>query len=105
MGHHSFVGILFFLESPHFDFSCGKGDGARTNLVRYYGIYETHNIEAVLVEMEEKLRAQDTGNKTWYEIFTAREMLRRVLFGVAILAFQQLSGANYFFCTPLPFPA
>jgi SP family sugar:H+ symporter-like MFS transporter len=51
-----------------------------------------------MAELQEKLGAeQAAGHHPWYEVFTGPRMLYRVLLGVAIQMFQQLTGANYFF--------
>lgn len=92
-------GILLFPESPRFEYRQGKIDSARTTVARFHGVPENHNkVNQELEEMREKLEAENQGgDHPWYEVFTGPRMMYRILLGVAIQAFQQLSGANYFF--------
>jgi len=49
-----------------------------------------------MLDLEEKLAEEDT--KTGLlEVFKGKRMMYRILLGVGIQAFQQLTGANYFF--------
>jgi len=46
--------------------------------------------------MKEKLDAENSGDP-WYKVFTGDRMAYRIFLGVALQAFQQLTGANFFF--------
>jgi len=50
-------------------------------------------------DIEEKLQEERSGaaTKSWKSAFTAPAMPRRLLLGVVLQMFQQLTGANYFF--------
>lgn len=91
-------GILFFPETPRFDFRNGKAEKARRTISKFYGVSENHKvINQQMSELQEKMEAEDAGgDHPWYEVFTGPRMLYRVLLGVAIQGFQQLTGANYF---------
>jgi SP family sugar:H+ symporter-like MFS transporter len=92
-------GILLFPETPRFHYSIGKIDHARTSIAKFHGVGENHKVvHQQMAELQEKLEAEESGgDHPWYEVFTGPRMFYRVLLGVAIQAFQQLSGANYFF--------
>ena len=93
------VGILFFPESPKFVYRLGRVDDARKTMTKLLGVSETHEkVAKELHEMKEKLDAEQlVGEQKWWEIFTAPCMVYRTLLGVALMAFQQLTGANFFF--------
>ncbi|KAL2062010.1 hypothetical protein VTL71DRAFT_6276 [Oculimacula yallundae] len=91
------VGILFFPETPRFDFRQGNIDQARKNIARLHGVSENHRVvRDQMLDLEEKLAAEET-TTGFLEVFKGKKMMYRILLGVAIQAFQQLSGANYFF--------
>merc|ERR1711964_325388 len=58
---------------------------------------ESHRVvRDMMLDLEEKLAEEDT--KTGIlEVFKGKRMMYRILLGVGIQAFQQLTGANYFF--------
>ncbi|KAJ5247592.1 hypothetical protein N7468_002575 [Penicillium chermesinum] len=93
------VGMLFFPESPRFDYRHNKVDAAMNNLAKIYGVPQNHRalqieFEEIKEKYEEEVR---NGNPTWMQFFKAPTMPRRVVVGVALQALQQLTGANYFF--------
>jgi MFS transporter, SP family, sugar:H+ symporter len=93
------IGIIFFPESPRYDYRYGRTAEARRTMSKLYGVSENH-IEIVreIDEIQEKLDAENVHkNQKWYEMFTAPRMTYRILLGVSLQALQQLTGANYFF--------
>ena len=60
---------------------------------------EKHKVINVQIDEmdQEMLRLEGAGKHPWYEIFTTRGMKYRIFLSISMLAFQQLSGANYFF--------
>lgn len=92
-------GIGFFPESPKYDFAQGRVSVARETMRKFYGVPSDHRcINDQMTEMEVKAAADARAPKaSWYIIFTGPSMLYRVLLGASLQAFQQLTGANYFF--------
>merc|ERR1712098_1031757 len=80
-----------------FDFRNGNIDKARKNIAKFHGVSENHRVvRDMMLDLEEKLAEEDT--KTGLlEVFKGKRMMYRILLGVGIQAFQQLTGANYFF--------
>jgi SP family sugar:H+ symporter-like MFS transporter len=97
------VGILFFPETPRFDFRKGKAERAKRTLCKVYGAPENHwSIYTQVEEIESKLRAEKTLVRTssareFIGMFKAPRMAYRILLGMVLQMFQQLTGANYFF--------
>ncbi|KAI5459061.1 general substrate transporter [Mariannaea sp. PMI_226] len=96
------IGILFFPETPRFDYSRGKVDRARETLCRVYGATPNHwAIHTQMEEIETKFRAEKIvkGNPftEFIGMFRAPRMAYRIFIGVTLQMFQQLTGANYFF--------
>lgn len=93
------VGMLFFPESPRYDYRHNKVDKAIDTLSKIYGIPRNHR--ALLLEFEEiKQKYEEEvrgGQISWMQLFRAPRMAYRVGVGVALQALQQLTGANYFF--------
>ncbi|KAF7714027.1 MFS-type Sugar/inositol transporter [Penicillium ucsense] len=90
-------GMLFFPESPRYDFRHGKVDRAQRTLAKLYGVPENH--VRILEELEE-IREQfemETEQQVWHEFITAPRMFYRIALGMALQSLQQLTGANYFF--------
>lgn len=95
-------GIIFFSETPRFLFRKGKVDKAKATMVRVYGVPETHySIAVELEEMRQKLagESQIKGNpvQEWFRMWKAPKMAHRIILGMGLQMFQQLTGANYFF--------
>ncbi|KAJ5627729.1 hypothetical protein N7490_009957 [Penicillium lividum] len=93
------IGMLFFPESPRYDYRHNKVEKALNNLSKIYGVPRNHRALAIEFEeikqkYEEEVR---NGVVTWKMLFTAPTMSYRVALGVALQALQQLTGANYFF--------
>lgn len=91
------IGMVFFPESPRYDFRKGRVDIARRTLANLYGVPENHKrIIQELDEIREQLEAESEEQK-WHEFFTGPKMFYRLLLGMVLQSLQQLSGANYFF--------
>lgn len=93
------TGILFFPESPKFIYRLGRVDDARRTMTKLLGVSENHEkVAKELREMKEKLDAEQSGGEQkWSEVFAGPRMAYRTMLGVALMAFQQLTGANFFF--------
>lgn len=93
------VGIMFFPESPRYDFRHGRVNNASKTMAKLYGVPETHRVVIEeLAEIREKhhdeLLCKD---QKWWDMFTGPRMAYRIVLGVVLQALQQLTGANYFF--------
>ncbi|OJJ79209.1 sugar porter family MFS transporter [Aspergillus glaucus CBS 516.65] len=75
-------GILFFPETPRFNFRQGRVDRAQSNLAKFYGIPENHTrILEEMGEIHEQLEAEITDQK-WTEFLTApRIFVTQVILG------------------------
>ncbi|KAJ3541164.1 hypothetical protein NM208_g4742 [Fusarium decemcellulare] len=96
------IGILFFPETPRFDYRRGHVDRARDTLCKVYGATPNHwAIHTQMEEIESKLKAEKTvkGNpiSEFVTMFRAPRMAYRIFIGMSLQMFQQLTGANYFF--------
>ncbi|KAI0013974.1 galactose permease [Xylariaceae sp. FL0662B] len=96
------LGILAFNETPRFDYRRGRVDEARNTLMRVYGAPENHYaVQVQLKEIESKLRAESQVKKgaigSMVQMLRAPRMSYRIALGMLLQAFQQLTGANYFF--------
>ncbi|KAL9103068.1 MAG: hypothetical protein Q9163_001866 [Psora crenata] len=93
------VGILFFPETPKHNFRKGKPEEAKKTMTRLLGVGDNHRKVAMeLKEMKEALEAEQAGGKRpWWEVFTGPRMAYRTTLGIVLQAFQQLTGANFFF--------
>ncbi|KAJ5757278.1 uncharacterized protein N7511_007460 [Penicillium nucicola] len=90
-------GMVFFPESPRYEFRHGKVDSARRTLSLLYGIPENHvRIIEEMNEIREQFEAESDEQK-WHEFITAPRMFYRIILGMVLQSLQQLSGANYFF--------
>ena len=92
-------GILLFPETPKHAFRQGRENEARSTMTRLLGVSDNHyKVEKELLEMKEALDAEHAGGKPrLYEIFTGPRMGYRTILGIVLQAFQQLTGANFFF--------
>ncbi|KAJ5717022.1 hypothetical protein N7488_002668 [Penicillium malachiteum] len=93
------VGMIFFPESPRYDYRHNKVEQALDNLSKIYGVPRNHRalqieFDEIKQKYEEEVR---NGQVTWVQLFKAPTMSYRVAVGVALQALQQLTGANYFF--------
>lgn len=97
------VGVWAFSETPRFVHRQGRVEEAQRTLTRVYGAPDNHY--AIFVQMEElesKMRAEKQQRKTnivgeMVDMFKAPRMTYRILLGIMLQMFQQLTGANYFF--------
>lgn len=95
------VCIMFLPESPRWDFRRGHVDAARRTIAKAYGVSENHReVVREMREIREKFEEENAGGVQhhWYEVVTGPRMTYRVLLGITLQIFQQLTGANYFFC-------
>lgn len=91
-------GMLFFPESPRYDFRNGNVDACRTNLAKFYGIPENHpRIVEEMDEIHDQYEADLSQEQKWHEFLTAPRMFFRIILGMVLQSLQQLTGANYFF--------
>lgn len=101
-------GILLFPESPRYDYRHGRKETARNTMSKLYGVPKTHRaVVHEILEVQEQLDAEKTaqgGWRGWIEMFQAPRMSHRIVLGVVLQAFQQLTGANYFFYYVRCFP-
>ncbi len=95
------AGILIFPETPRYLYRKGKKDEAKRVMLKVYGAQENHySVHVELEEIEAKLRAEAVHQgvvQEWINMFRAPKMAYRILLGIALQMFQQLTGANYFF--------
>jgi SP family sugar:H+ symporter-like MFS transporter len=92
-------GIIFFPESPRYDYRHGKVEAAKRTMTRLYGVSDNHRVVAEeLEEIKEKYEEELLhANQKWWEMFTGPRMPYRLVLGITLQALQQLTGANYFF--------
>ena len=94
-------GILFFSDTPRYLYRHGKTEESKRIMQKVYGAPPNHyTIHVELEEIEAKLRAE--ANKEgpvaeWFHMFRAPKMTYRIVLGMLLQMFQQLTGANYFF--------
>lgn len=91
------VGILLMPESPRFDIHHGRHERALRTMTKFYGVPLNHQAVAIETAEINKAIEASSGDHPWYEVFSGPRMLYRVLLGMSLQAFQQLTGANYFF--------
>ena len=95
------VGILFLPETPRYAYRKGRKEEAKRTMSRVYGAPPNHySIYTEMEEIEAKLQAESKkGNMLteWYDMIYAPRMGYRLLLGILLQMFQQLTGANYFF--------
>jgi SP family sugar:H+ symporter-like MFS transporter len=93
--------MLFLPETPRYAYRKGRAEEAKQTMMRVYGAPENHY--AIFVELEEieaKLKAESNKGNTfteWYEMMYTPRMGYRIILGMTLQMFQQLTGANYFF--------
>ncbi|KAL3477838.1 general substrate transporter [Aspergillus californicus] len=95
------IGIIFFPESPRYDYRHGRIDQAKRTMAKLYGVPQTHRvILQELIEIKEQLEAESAargGFQGLIKMFQGPRMRYRIVLGVVLQALQQLTGANYFF--------
>lgn len=99
------IGILFFPETPRFNYRKGRIEEAKATMYKVYGAPPNHySVHVELEEIEQKFRAESARNgpiQEWIQMLSAPKMGYRLLLGVLLQMFQQLTGANYFFVRSL----
>ncbi|PKY01318.1 general substrate transporter [Aspergillus campestris IBT 28561] len=95
------IGIIFLPESPRYDYRHGRIDQAKDTMSKLYGVPSNHRaIQDELAEIKQQLEAESGakgGWLGWLEMFQGPRMKYRICLGIVLQAFQQLTGANYFF--------
>ncbi|KAI5289647.1 hexose transporter hxt1 [Ascosphaera aggregata] len=93
------TGILCFPETPRFDYKKGNAERAKQTMMRFYGVPENHRILQIeLREIHEKNEEdKEVANEPFFAMFTAPGMFKRLVLGMALQMWQQLTGANYYF--------
>ncbi|EJP71045.1 hexose transporter [Beauveria bassiana ARSEF 2860] len=96
------IGILFFPETPRFNYRRGKTEEAVKTLCDVHGAPRNHYIIHIQVaEIESKLHAESKikmGHMAEFlSMLKAPRMLYRLFLGIGLQSLQQLSGANFFF--------
>ena len=96
------LGILLFPETPRYAYRYGRIEEAKRTLCKVYGAPDNHySIFVQLREIEEKLQAETRQSggmiSEFSGMFRAPRMPYRIALGMTLQAFQQLTGANYFF--------
>ncbi|KAG8527880.1 uncharacterized protein KY384_006796 [Bacidia gigantensis] len=93
------TGILFLPETPKHNFRLGKVEEAEDTMTKMLGVVPNHRkVHVELRQMKEAIEAERAGGApAFYEVFTGPRMLYRTTLGIVLQAFQQLTGANFFF--------
>ncbi|KAI9734048.1 MAG: hexose transporter hxt1 [Claussenomyces sp. TS43310] len=91
------IGMIFMPESPRWDIRRGNHDRGFNTMTKFYGVSRHHRVVDVEVREIDAAMQAASGDHPWYEAFTGPRMFYRVLLGIALQMFQQLTGANYFF--------
>lgn len=95
------VGILFFPDTPRYLYRKGQKEEAKRIMLKVYGAPPNHySVHVELEEIEAKLRAEASREGALAELihmYKAPKMAYRIVLGMALQMFQQLTGANYFF--------
>lgn len=99
-------GILFFSETPRFNYRHGKVDKATATMSKVYGVPENnYHIQWELAEMKAKFEAEskiDHGPiREWLGMWSAPKMAYRIAIGMGLQMMQQLTGANYLLVSDL----
>ncbi|PFH55856.1 hypothetical protein XA68_17508 [Ophiocordyceps unilateralis] len=98
------IGIMFFPETPRYDMKMDKRELAAQTLCRVYGAPSTNHF-AVYTQLEEiqkrliidRQMASDSTMQEIKAMWDAPRVPYRVLLGVLLQMFQQMTGANFFF--------
>ena len=93
------IGAFFCPESPKFAYRHQRISEATETMASLLGVGVTHRLVAnELAEMKEKLDTERAAAlSSWSEMFTGPRMMYRILLGIGLMTFLQLSGANFFF--------
>jgi hypothetical protein len=89
-------GIIFFPETPRYDFRRGRVEQAKKTMTRIYGVSDNHwSVHTELEEIRIKLEEETQKNSPmveWYNMFFAPKMFYRIALGMLLQMFQQLTG-------------
>lgn len=97
------AGVWAFPETPRYVYRKGHSEDAKRTLMRVYGAPENHiSIYTQMEELDSKFRAEQMMKQVGpireaVDMFRAPRMTYRILLGIMLQMFQQLTGANYFF--------
>ncbi|OAA73730.1 siderophore iron transporter mirC [Cordyceps fumosorosea ARSEF 2679] len=96
------VGILFFPETPRYNYRRGRTEEAVQTICDVHGAQRNHwVIHTQVAEIESKLHAESKIMKgpiaEFVGMWKAPRMLYRLFLGITLQSLQQLSGANFFF--------
>lgn len=96
------VGIFFFPETPRYEYRRGRKAEAKETLCRVYGAPPNHYaIHIQMEEIEAKFLAETQVKggliAEVVSMFRAPRVAYRIMIGMGLQMFQQLTGANYFF--------
>lgn len=92
--------LLVFPESPVYAYRRGDIATATITMTKFLGVSSQFHPTIVfeLEQLRRKVESETAGGPSrWHEALTGPKMLRRTLLGIVMMAFQQLSGANFFF--------
>lgn len=96
------VGILFFPETPRYAYRRGRKEEAKETLCHVYGAPAHHY--AIVTQMEEieakfqaEIQVKQNPIAEFIGMWRAPRMAYRLMLGISLQMFQQLTGANYFF--------
>jgi SP family sugar:H+ symporter-like MFS transporter len=89
------VGIIFFPESPRYDYRHGREEQAKRTMIKLYGVSDNHRVVAEeLAEIKEKHQEELLHRgEPWWKMFTGPRMLYRIALGMSLQSLQQLTGA------------
>jgi SP family sugar:H+ symporter-like MFS transporter len=87
------VGILFFPETPRYDYRHGQQERAKDTICKVYGANQSHwAVYTQIEEIESKLRAEDrlqtTPVQEFVGMFRAPRMAYRIALGMTLQMFQ-----------------
>jgi SP family sugar:H+ symporter-like MFS transporter len=75
------IGIIFFPESPRYDFRHGRVEAAKRTMTKLYGVSDNHRVVAEeLAEIKEKHEEELLHqNQKWWEMFTGMYRAKSLL--------------------------
>jgi MFS transporter, SP family, sugar:H+ symporter len=89
-------GILFFAETPRYAYRKGRVEEAKQTMCKVYGVPESHY--SIYQEMEEMRLKQEAESvkgsaiQEWIGMWKAPKMAYRLVLGMLLQMFQQLTG-------------
>lgn len=95
-------GIIFFPDTPRYDYRRGKIDQAKKTMTHIYGVSDNHwSVHHELEEIRIKLEAESqkaSPFQEFYRMFFAPKMAYRIALGMCLQMFQQLTGGKFLDC-------